>query len=187
MVGAKGMGGVGKSVLAAMAARRPELSEQFTDGLYWITLGETPLLVDRWDGPAFLTGLMSLMSQMRRISRARLISAVHRHRPPFSLFSFVRIRLSELHVMLTGRQPEPPFVDPRLATILLRQLLVGKRVLLVLDDVWAAEHAAAFDCCDPNCAKRLLTSRKADLAKGVAQVEPSHAVRARRSLPRLVA
>ena len=46
-VGVHGMGGIGKSVLAAALARDEELRPAFPDGIFWIVLGQTPSLVAR--------------------------------------------------------------------------------------------------------------------------------------------
>ena len=46
-VGLQGMGGVGKTILASAVARVPEVRKKFTDGIYWITLGQHPNLVER--------------------------------------------------------------------------------------------------------------------------------------------
>ncbi|MDZ8189057.1 MAG: NB-ARC domain-containing protein [Nostoc sp. ChiSLP02] len=43
-VGVHGMGGIGKSVLAAMLARDEEVRHSFPDGILWVTLGENPTL-----------------------------------------------------------------------------------------------------------------------------------------------
>jgi len=40
--GLRGMGGVGKSVLASALAHRPEVRRAFPDGVYWVTLGQAP-------------------------------------------------------------------------------------------------------------------------------------------------
>jgi hypothetical protein len=39
-VGLHGQGGIGKTVLAAVVARDPDLRKYFSDGVYWVTLGE---------------------------------------------------------------------------------------------------------------------------------------------------
>ena len=43
-VGVQGMGGVGKSVLAAAIARNPEVEKMFPDGVFWIAFGQDPVL-----------------------------------------------------------------------------------------------------------------------------------------------
>lgn len=45
VVGVQGMGGIGKSVLSAAACGDPRIQEAFPDGIYWLTLGQTPDLV----------------------------------------------------------------------------------------------------------------------------------------------
>lgn len=46
-VGVHGMGGIGKSVLAAILARDKEVQVAFPDGVFWITLGQEPVLTLR--------------------------------------------------------------------------------------------------------------------------------------------
>ncbi|MBN2388941.1 MAG: trypsin-like peptidase domain-containing protein [Anaerolineales bacterium] len=41
-LGLQGMGGIGKSVLATALAHDPEIHEQFPNGIFWITVGQTP-------------------------------------------------------------------------------------------------------------------------------------------------
>ncbi len=45
-MGVQGMGGIGKSVLAAALARDREVLHAFPDGIYWLTLGQKPNLLD---------------------------------------------------------------------------------------------------------------------------------------------
>ena len=44
-IGVQGMGGIGKSVLAAALAREPEVQQAFPNGIFWVTVGIEPLLV----------------------------------------------------------------------------------------------------------------------------------------------
>jgi WD40 repeat protein len=41
-VGLQGMGGIGKTVLASALAHHPEVRRAFPDGVYWLTLGQEP-------------------------------------------------------------------------------------------------------------------------------------------------
>ncbi len=43
-VGLEGMGGIGKSVLAAALAREPAIASAFADGVVWVALGQNPEL-----------------------------------------------------------------------------------------------------------------------------------------------
>jgi len=43
-VGVQGMGGIGKTVLAAALAHDSEIGEAFSDGIYWLTIGQKPSL-----------------------------------------------------------------------------------------------------------------------------------------------
>jgi hypothetical protein len=45
-VGVQGMGGIGKTVLAAALARDVEIRQAFSDGIYWLTIGQNPNLLD---------------------------------------------------------------------------------------------------------------------------------------------
>jgi hypothetical protein len=42
VVGVQGMGGIGKTVLASVAAADPRVVAKYPDGVYWITLGQRP-------------------------------------------------------------------------------------------------------------------------------------------------
>ncbi|WP_367288015.1 NB-ARC domain-containing protein, partial [Laspinema palackyanum] len=56
-VGVQGMGGIGKSVLAAAVARDEAVGERFPDGVLWVTLGQEPNLKARLvDCVAYFTG-----------------------------------------------------------------------------------------------------------------------------------
>ncbi|MCT7954377.1 NB-ARC domain-containing protein [Laspinema palackyanum] len=46
-VGVQGMGGIGKTLLAAAVAQEEEVQRQFPDGVMWVTLGQTPDIVTR--------------------------------------------------------------------------------------------------------------------------------------------
>lgn len=45
-VGVQGMGGIGKSVLAAALARDSKVRQTFCDGVYWVTIGQNPNLLE---------------------------------------------------------------------------------------------------------------------------------------------
>ncbi|WP_044290893.1 NB-ARC domain-containing protein [Rivularia sp. PCC 7116] len=45
-VGLQGMGGIGKTVLATALARDEDIRKKFFDGIFWITLGQRPKLLD---------------------------------------------------------------------------------------------------------------------------------------------
>ncbi|WP_246162656.1 NB-ARC domain-containing protein [Brasilonema sennae] len=44
-VGVQGMGGIGKTVLATALARDEEVRKAFSDGVFWITVGQTPQIL----------------------------------------------------------------------------------------------------------------------------------------------
>ncbi|HKG61314.1 MAG TPA: TIR domain-containing protein [Pyrinomonadaceae bacterium] len=45
-VGINGLGGIGKTILAAAFARTPEVRRAFPDGVFWLTLGQHPNIVE---------------------------------------------------------------------------------------------------------------------------------------------
>ena len=45
-LGVQGMGGIGKTVLAAALAHDSEVRQAFPDGIYWLTIGQKPNLLD---------------------------------------------------------------------------------------------------------------------------------------------
>jgi WD40 repeat protein len=112
-VGVQGMGGIGKSVLAAAAAQK--LAPQFPDGVFWIRLGR--------DADSLV--------QLREL--ATVVGATGA-----DLFSVSQARDR------------------------VRKHLAGRRVLLVLDDVWTLEDAEALDVVDSQ-GRQLLTTRNAHL------------------------
>ena len=48
----QGMGGIGKSVLASAIARDADIQQAFPDGIFWVSLGQTPNLVQLQTGLA---------------------------------------------------------------------------------------------------------------------------------------
>jgi NB-ARC domain len=40
------MGGIGKTMLAAALAHNPKVWQAFPDGIYWLTVGQTPNVLD---------------------------------------------------------------------------------------------------------------------------------------------
>src|SRR3981081_541120 len=44
-VGVQGMGGIGKTVVAAALARDSEVRQSFPNGVYWLTIGQKPNLL----------------------------------------------------------------------------------------------------------------------------------------------
>jgi len=113
-VGVQGMGGIGKSVLAAAVARDREVRRAYPDGIIWVSFGQTP------DAP-------------------QLMRDVAKHLGNPGAF--------ENEVQGQG---------------VLKKLLLNKAVLLVLDDVWKAKDAQAFDVLGPRC-RALVTTRDAGI------------------------
>jgi DNA replication protein DnaC len=45
-MGVQGMSGIGKTVLAAALAHDLEVRQAFPDGIFWVTVGQKPTLLD---------------------------------------------------------------------------------------------------------------------------------------------
>jgi hypothetical protein len=115
-IGLQGMGGIGKSVLAAALARDCNVRRAFPDGVLWLTIGQSPNLTSR-----------------------------------------------QYDLCLSLNSPPPhPFADVNAGRTYLSKVLADKACLLVLDDVWQAEHAQAFDALGAHC-RMLLTTRDSEL------------------------
>jgi WD40 repeat protein len=120
VVGLHGMGGVGKTVLAAALARDPELLRAFPHGIFWFTLG-------REVTPERLKGLQGQWVEE-----------------------------------LAGIPFAP--ADLEQGKDKLRALLRDRACLLVLDDVWDADHAQALAVLG-KMGRLLLTSRNEKVAR----------------------
>jgi len=116
--GIHGMGGIGKSVLAALLARDPEIRRAFPDGIVWISLGQS-------------TNLHALQHNLA------------------------------VELGLTGY-----FENIIQGKVRLAEFLNNKAVLLILDDLWDSEQAAAFDVLGPR-SRMIVTSRNAELITSV--------------------
>jgi hypothetical protein len=111
-----GLGGVGKTSLAAATAHHHLIRERFRDGVLWTTLGQQPDLL------------------------ANLVAWIH---------------------ALGDRDYSPSTTTA--ASGYLLTLLFPKNLLLVVDDVWEAEHAKPFLAGGPKCSV-LITTRRAYVA-----------------------
>ena len=116
-VGMQGMGGIGKSVLAAALSRDRQVRQSYPDGVVWVACAQH--LADE-----------DLVKRQRDLAH---------------------------HL---GGDDE--FTSLAQGQAILRQLLADKAVLLVLDDVWRAADAKAFDILGPRC-RMLVTTRDAGI------------------------
>jgi len=114
-VGVQGMGGIGKSVLAAALARDEDVRRAFPDGVLWVTLGQE-----------------------------------------------LTLTLRQVQVAAALDDESPAFTDVQQGKARLSELLADRACLLILDDVWNARHAGAFDALGPR-GRLLLTTRDARL------------------------
>jgi WD40 repeat protein len=112
-VGMQGMGGIGKSVLAAALARNRQIREAYPDGVIWIACG-------------------------RKLSDEDLVK-----------------RQRDVARHLGG---DDTFASLVQGQGVLRELLAAKAALFVLDDVWRAADAQAFDVLGPR-GRMLVTTR----------------------------
>jgi hypothetical protein len=122
-VALQGMGGIGKSVLAAALAGDREVRQAFPDGIYWLTIGQKQ-------------NLLALQNQLLR-------------------------QLTGSKETLTTEQE---------AKDALREALEGRRILMVLDDLWTVDHAHAFSVDAPS-ARLLITTRNQEVLVGLGAEE----------------
>ena len=122
-VGVQGMGGIGKTVLAAALAHDSDVRQAFPDGIYWLTIGQTPNLLD-------------LQNQLLR-------------------------QLTSSKETLTTAQE---------AKDALREALEGRTALVVVDDAWTIDHAAAFSVTAPP-ARLIITTRNQEVLVGLGAEE----------------
>ena len=125
VLGVQGMGGVGKTVLAAALTRDASVHEAYPDGIFWLTVGAQP-------------NVLNLLNDV-----AAWI----------------------------------PDCDQAMATeteagAKLRKALAGKRALLILDDVWDLDHAAALRVVS-RPGRLFVTTRNRDVLVGLGSVESS--------------
>jgi hypothetical protein len=118
-IGLQGMGGIGKTVLAAALAHDSEIRQTFLDGVYWLTIGQKPSLLD-------------LQNRL------------------------LRQLTSSSETLITEQEAKDA----------LREALEGRSALLVLDDVWNVDHAAAFAVTAPP-ARLLVTTRNSEVLVGL--------------------
>ena len=120
----RGMGGIGKSVLATALCHDEIIQAAFPDGVIWVTIGKDP---------------GNLTEQMK----------------------FIGTKL--------GDSPGH-YTSETAGSDRLRTLLAHKAVLLVLDDVWNAEHIQPFRLEAPRC-RTLFTTRDGGIALAIGASE----------------
>lgn len=122
-VGVQGMGGIGKSVLAAALAQDEEVQAAFPDGIFWVAVGQQP--------------------DLRRL---------------------------QIELALAAGERQPIVESVHQGKLLLSRLWVGRRVLVVLDDLWSLDHAEAFTLLGSQ-GRLLVTTRHSDLLVGLGAEE----------------
>jgi WD40 repeat protein len=122
-VGVQGTGGIGKTVLATALAHDPKTRQAFPDGIYWLTVGQKPKL-------------LQLQNQL----------------------------LSQLTGSKQGLLTEQETKDA------LRKAFEGRRVLVILDDVWTFDDASTLSV-NTRPARLLLTTRNQEVLVGIAAEE----------------
>lgn len=65
-VGLHGMGGIGKSILAAAMARDEEVQSRFKDGIFWLTLGTDPKITSRQADLAGMLGVRQVFTDVEQ-------------------------------------------------------------------------------------------------------------------------
>jgi WD40 repeat protein len=117
------MGGIGKTVMAAVVAQDEEVLSAFPAGVLWLVVGQEP------DQLALLNDLVAAVAEEYEV-----------------VSSLVRAKGKAI------------------------QLLAGRRMLLVLDDVWTLEAAEALDVIGPE-GRLLITTRNAEVVRGLGAEE----------------
>lgn len=123
-VGLQGMGGIGKSVLAAALARDEDVQCAFPDSVLWLTVGQNPLS---------LTRLQAQLASM------------------------------------LGDSPQA-FEDMQQGRAHLSKLFAERVCFVIIDELWDAEHAKAFDALGPRC-QVLITTRDDTIITALGTVE----------------
>ena len=122
-VGVQGMGGIGKSVLAAAVAQEGEVKTAFPDGVFWVAVGQQP--------------------DLRRL---------------------------QIELAMAAGEARPIIESVHQGKLQLSRLLAERRVLMVLDDLWNLDDAAAFNVLGPR-GRLLVTTRHSDLLVGLGAEE----------------
>ena len=121
-IGVHGMGGVGKTILAAAIAQDEDIRRAFPDGIYWLTMGSD-------------SGSDQIATRQRQLANSLDASS-------------------------------PGFKDIQGGKAILEELLRNKACLIILDDVWNPQHAAAFNVLGPKD-RLLITTRIGAVLSGI--------------------
>ncbi|HEX4960396.1 MAG TPA: NB-ARC domain-containing protein [Thermoanaerobaculia bacterium] len=122
-VGIQGMGGIGKSVLAAVLAQEEEVKAAFPDGIFWVAVGQ--------------------QADLRRL---------------------------QIELATAAGEASSIIESIHQGKLLLSRLLAERAVLVVLDDLWNLDDAAAFNVLGPR-GRLLVTTRHSDLLVGLGAEE----------------
>ena len=133
-VGVPGMGGIGKSVLAAAACRDSDVRKAFSDGVVWITVGPEPNIRSLQIDLATAFGVEDVIMEY------------FRNQSDESMF---------------GIKSDPEILEQG-ARNLLAQAIMERSLLLVLDDVWRLENAEKLRAVDTS-GQVLITTRHRQL------------------------
>lgn len=107
-----GLGGVGKTILAATLAHDPVIQERFPDGVLWVTLGQQPDLLSLQRGWIEALGSYQMQPLSVDVATAHLRSLLYQKRvllvvddvwEPEHLLAFI-VGGPHCHVLLTSRE-----------------------------------------------------------------------------------
>ncbi|MCT7993680.1 NB-ARC domain-containing protein, partial [Laspinema olomoucense] len=154
-----GLGGIGKSVLAAALARSPEVQAQFPDGVLWVTLGQEPNLLSSLSGWIQALGDRDFKGTTVEMASSHLQSLLFdktallvvddawdaAHVDPFRVGGKgCRVLVTTREVVLSGVEKiEVGSLDPEQSLELLERLQVNGREISPKDRQIAAQVADA--------------------------------------------
>ena len=136
IVGALGLGGIGKSLITAWLCHHPNIQQQFSDGIHWLTVGDA---------------FGSLLSLQKRLL-GRLIPKLETREAIDLLLDKTLQESGEVAALQEG-------------AVEIEKLLANKKYLIVLDDVWQAAimQSVLPLRCIGQLSRVVVTSRKHDI------------------------